>query len=473
MAKLTKRVIDGLRPGGSRHGTILWDSKLKGLGVRVFPTGLKTFVIKFRTRGGRQRWLKIGTFGALTIDQARERAKVELAKVLSGEDPADSRDQRRARVTISQLCDFYMEAAEAGLVLGRGGTAKKRTTIATDRGRIAVHIKPLLGQLKAGEIKRSDIEDFKVDVVTGKTARCLILGPRRRSVVRGGKGTFTRTIGLLGAIFAWGQEQGYVEHNPVRGVRRFASRPKKALLTPEQYRWLAQALNTLDARRDRSGERVHSSVGLAAIRFVALTGVRRGEAQNLRWNEVDKNGTCIALGETKTGPSLRPLSRAAFAIVTAQPAISDFVFPAGPDGKAYIGLRGLWGTVQRTAKKLAASAAIAVDEPPPPGPLDGVTPHSLRHSFAGIADELGITMPTIAALLGHRLGGVTGGYILKRVDRQLIDAANRVADHVVLLMLGNAPPSSIVRFQPLGRRIGAVSEAPVDFGSASGQHPHD
>lgn len=62
MLKLTKREIDGLQPDGSKHGTVYWDSELKGFGIRVFPTGLKTFVVKFRTRGGRQRWLKIGTF---------------------------------------------------------------------------------------------------------------------------------------------------------------------------------------------------------------------------------------------------------------------------------------------------------------------------------------------------------------------------------------------------------------------------
>ena len=99
-----------------------------------------------------------------------------------------------------------------------------------------------------------------------------MLGPRRRSIVRGGKGVVTRLLGTLGAVFAWGQENGYVEHNPVRGVKRFADQQKKALLTSEQYHWLAQALDWLDARIDRHGQRMHSAVGLAAIRFIALTG---------------------------------------------------------------------------------------------------------------------------------------------------------------------------------------------------------
>ncbi len=461
MTKLTKRVVEGLQSDGSKHGTQFWDSELKGFGVRVFPTGLKTFVVKFRTRGGRQRWLKIGTFGPVTVERARDKAKLELARVVDGEDPADMRDQLRAAVTVAQLCDLYMTAAESGLVLGRKGTPKKARTLSTDRSRINAHVKPLLGRLKASQVVRTDIEGFKTAVVAGKTARNEKLGPRSRSIVRGGKGAFTRTLGLLGAIFAWGQENGYVEQNPVRGVKRFADTQKKAMLTGEQYHALAQALEALAAKRDRKDQPMHSAVGLAAIRFIALTGVRRGECTNLRWSEVDANGTCLALGETKTGPSLRPLSRAAFAIIEAQDAIADHVFPAAPDAEGYQGLPGLWRTVQKTARLAAETAARMRGElAPAVGPLDEITLHSLRHSFAGVAEQLGATIPTIAALLGHRLGGVTGGYILKRVDVLLTDAANRVADHIEMLMRGEAPSSAVTQFVPR-QRVRAKAARPT------------
>lgn len=442
-------MIDGLQWDGARHGTLFWDSELKGFGIRVFPSGQKTFVVKFRTRSGRQRWLKIGAFGALAPEQARERAKLELAKVVDGSDPANERDELRAAITLGKLCDFYLEAAGAGLVLGRKGVPKRLSTVLSDRSRIDAHVRPLLGQLKASEVTRADIETFKRDVVLGKTAKNEKLGFRARSIVKGGKGVVTRTIGMLGAIYVWGQENGYVDHNPVRGVKRFADQQKKALLTAEQYRWLAQALDALDARRDRNGERMHSAVGLAAIRCIALTGARRGEVQRLKWGEVDANGTCLALGETKTGASLRPLSQVPVVLIDAQPVISDCVFPSRPEGLGYRGLPGFWRTVQRTARNLADEAATAASSP---RPLDQVTLHSLRHSFAGVAEPLGATIPIIAALLGHRLGGVTGGYILKRVDLRLIDAANRVVDHITMQMRGEAPASNVVQFVPRGRR---------------------
>lgn len=453
MAKLTKRVIDWLQSDGSKHGTLFWDDELSGFGIRVYPSGAKVFFVKFRARSGRQRWLKLGAFGPLTPEHAREKAKLELARVIDGEDPAAERDQTRTALTVNKLCDLYLEAAEAGLVLGRKGLPKKQSTLDSDRCRIGAHARPLIGHVRANEITRADIEALKRDVALGKTAKDRMLGPGRRSIVRGGKGTVTRLLGTLGAVFVWGQENGYVINNPVRGVKRFADKQKKAMLTSEQYHWLARSLDYLDARLDRHGRRMHSAVGVAAIRFIALTGVRRGEAQNLRWDEVDLHGTCIALGETKTGPSLRPLSCVAFAHVDVQPAIADYVFAGGSEKKGYCGLPGLWLTVQRTAKRLAAKEAAAGGAAPPAtGPLDGLTPHSLRHSFAGVAESLGATIPTIAALLGHRLGGVTGGYILKRVDVLLIDAANRVADQIALQMRGEAPPSNIIAFQPRGRR---------------------
>lgn len=452
MPKLTKRVIDSLESTGEKTGTLYWDSELKGFAVRVFPSGRKTFVIKFRARSGRQRWLKLGTYGPLTVERARDMAKVELAKVVEGQDPASDRDERREAVTVSQLCDLYMEAANEGLVVGRKGTPKKASTLSTDQSRIDAHIKPLLGQLKAREVKRADVEQFKTSVATGKTARDKKLGYRSRSIVKGGKGAVTRTLGLLGAIFAWGMENGHVAGNPVRGVRRFADAQKKALLTGEQYRLLAESLRILDGQRDRHGQPLHSRVGLAAICFIALSGVRRGECEQLRWDEVDANGTCLALQETKTGFSLRPLSRAAFSIIQNLEPVSDFVFAAEPEGAGYKGLPGLWRTVQKTARQLASVAAEERgDTPPEAGPLTGITLHSLRHSFAGIAEELGASVPTIAALLGHQLGGVTGGYILKRVDMLLIDAANRVGDHVAALMRGEVPTSHVVQFRPYGR----------------------
>lgn len=142
---------------------------------------------------------------------------------------------RSARASQSRRCAIGTSRRPRPLVLGRKGTPKKASTLPTDRSRLDAHVRPLLGPLKANEVTRADIEQFKQAVVLGKTARDEKLGPRRRSIVKGGKGTLTRTLGLLGAIFVWAGDNGYVDHDPVRGVRRFTDAQKKALLTIDQH----------------------------------------------------------------------------------------------------------------------------------------------------------------------------------------------------------------------------------------------
>ena len=325
------------------------------------------FVLKFRARSGRQRWLKLGTFGPLTAEHAREKAKLELARVIDGEDPADERDQLRTALTMNKLCDLYLEAADAGLVLGRKGMPKKQSTIDSDRCRIGAHHQAVD---RTCPCRRSRARRHR-DVETRRGARQDRQGPHAgaeasvdRARRQGRRHPAPRHAGRgirLGA--------GERLHRPQPRPRREAvrDRQKKALLTSEQYHWLARSLDWLDARLDRHGRRMHSAVGLAAIRFIALTGVRRGEAQNLRWDEVDLHGTCIALGETKTGPSLRPLSRAAFALIDVQPAIADHVFAGGSETRGYWGLAGLWRTVPAHGEAPRAQGSDRVRRGPAPG----------------------------------------------------------------------------------------------------------
>lgn len=458
--KLTKKVVDALTSDGTKTGTLYWDRELAGFGVRVTITSAKKFIVKYRTAGGRQRWLSLGTFGPLTCERARELAKIELAKVIEGADPSADRQAKREAVTVAQLCDLYLTAARAGLVLGRGGTPKKQSTINSDESRINAQIKPLLGQFAASEVTRPDIERLKADVMTGKAKRDIRTKPRGRSIVKGGLGAATRTLGLLGAIFNWGVDNGHVVDNPVRGVRRFKDTKRKALLTGEQYRWLAIALDHLSNERFENERPQHNAHGLRAIRFIACSALRRNEAANLRWDEVDQDGRCLGLGDTKTGFSLRPLGRSAYRIISdLDDEGSEFVFPCESGEHGYRGLANLWRTVKKTARRLEKGARRdALSAQAEPGPLDGLTLHSLRHSYAGVAESLGATLPTIGALLGHTagksqegvggVGGVTGGYILKRLDLPLIDMADRVSDHITRAMLGEQVTAEIISFRP-------------------------
>ena len=140
--KLTKRAVDSIRAGPKR--TFWYDADLKGFGLKVMPSGVMTWILEYRPgKGGRsvsKRRLTLGRAGALTPKEARDLAKSLLARVHAGEDPAAQKAEAKAAITIAELCDLYVEEAEHGGIIGKQGTPKKASTLATDRGRIERHI---------------------------------------------------------------------------------------------------------------------------------------------------------------------------------------------------------------------------------------------------------------------------------------------------------------------------------------------
>src|SRR6266851_6077180 len=189
-------------------GEIVWDAAVVGFGARRQKGPAVTYFVKYRTAGGRQRWQAIARHGVLTPDEARDKARAILGNVVDGADPASEKMAARKAVTVSELCDLYLADAEAGRLLTRRRGAKKPSTLLTDRGRITRHIKPLLGRLAVVAVDRADVERFMHAVAEGKTAGRIKTGRYGLARVKGGKGTATRTVGLLGAIFTYAVRQG-------------------------------------------------------------------------------------------------------------------------------------------------------------------------------------------------------------------------------------------------------------------------
>src|SRR6185312_7413912 len=132
---LTLRTIANLDPG-----SLIWDDgkgSVAGFGARRQKGPAITYVLKYRTSDGRQRWYTIGRHGApWTPDTARAEAKKLLGRVVAGEDPADDKKNGRRAKTVTELCDLYLADAEAGRLLTRRKSPKKPSTLLTDRGRI-------------------------------------------------------------------------------------------------------------------------------------------------------------------------------------------------------------------------------------------------------------------------------------------------------------------------------------------------
>src|SRR5216684_1096189 len=211
-------------------GEIVWDAAVVGFGARRQKGPAVTYFVKYRTAGGRQRWQAIARHGVLTPDEARDKARAILGNVVDGADPASEKMATRKAMTVAELCDLYLADAEAGRLLTRRRGAKKPSTLLTDRGRVTRHIKPLLGRLAVAGADRVDVERFMHAVAEGKTAGMIKTGRYGLARVKGGKGTATRTVGLLGAIFTYAARQGLRTDKPVHGVVRYADARRTATL---------------------------------------------------------------------------------------------------------------------------------------------------------------------------------------------------------------------------------------------------
>jgi integrase len=404
-----------------RNSTV-WDEgrgAVTGFGARRQKGDAAAYIVKYRTADGRQRWATIGRHGApWTPDLARDEARRILGEAAKGGDPAAAKQEARKAAAVAELCDVYLESCVAGRVLTRRQTIKKSSTLIGDKGRIERHIKPLLGALKVAAVTRADIERFRDGVTEGATAVRIKTGKHGLARVTGGRGTATRTMGLLGAIFSFAVRRGLRADNPVRGVERHADGQRDRRLSESEYATLGEALRTMP--------KTAWPIAVAATRFLALTGWRRGEMLALKWSEVDLATRTARLSDSKTGASLRPLSRAASDVLRSLPRIGDLVFPAsiGAD-RPMRGFHKVW-------LRIAQRAALNAD----------VTPHVLRHSFASIADDLEYSELTIAALIGHKKASVTSKYAHK-ADAVLLSAADAVANRIAELM-GEANASAQV-----------------------------
>jgi integrase len=384
--KLTARAIDAASAKDQTY--VLWDHDLGGFGVRIWPGGAKTFVLKTRVGQGRsakQSWVTIGRVGPLRLEDARRQALQIIAGAAKGVDPKPAKppvpEVPQGPETVGELCEHWLlkgslRSRQRGKLAGKLRDPKN---IAIDQGRINAHIIPLLGKLKLSELTRARIEGFRDAVARGDTRQETKTKARGLRRVTGGEGAASRTLRLLSSILSFGVREGLLLTNPALGVEKTPDRCLERFLSTDEMRTLGEVLVQAEASP------VPKSA-IAIIRMLALSGARKGEIEKLKWSEVDLQTGFLRLSASKTGAKLIPISGPMRGILEVQATrrINDWVFPDTNNVAYFAGTPKVW-------LKVRAMAA-----------LDDVRLHDLRHSAASFGLAGGLGLEVIGKLLGHQ-----------------------------------------------------------------------
>src|SRR5436309_5198459 len=248
--KLTDRTVKQLVPPAQGRVEV-FDAKTPGLAVRVSAGGRKTWTFVWH-RNGRVRRLALGTYPAVSLAAARERARQNLAAVARGEDPIAERASERHAPTVAALAADYIE---------RYAKPQKRSWKA-DKRTLDIDVLPVIGKMRAGEVQRKHVRALLDGIMARGTAR----RPNRTHA--------NRVRALLHALFAFGVRRELLTANPVDGVERQPERPREKVLTADEVRAIFRALE------DERGAMQ------AYVRLLFLTASRGGELLRLRWEHV-------------------------------------------------------------------------------------------------------------------------------------------------------------------------------------------
>lgn len=342
-----------------------------------------------------------------------------MVAVTKGEDPAVEKRAAREAVTVGQLCDWYLVEAEKGVLLGKRGVPIKASTLAMDRSRIEMHVKPLLGHRPVRGLTLDDIERLQADIAKGRAERAETGQKRKRGgILSDGPGVAARVVGMLHAVLEHAKRKKLISENPAQGVRNLAERKRERRLSLDEIRALGEAMRA--ALREEE-----SRTGVRAIRFMCLTGFRRMEVLGLRQEWIDERARCVRFPDTKSGRQIRLIGRAALDCASTEKAAEhQWEFPADRGSGHFVG-------VVKVLNRVAGRAG-----------LSGITPHTLRHTFASVGGDLHFTEMTVNALLGHSSRGVTQRYV--HLDAALSVAADRIGATIAAALDGAEPSARVV-----------------------------
>lgn len=393
VVKLTKKAVDAAV--ATKATLYLWDDDVKGFGLKVTANGVKTYILQYRLggRSGKSRRYSIGRHGnPWTPDSARKRAMVLLGEIAQGKDVVAERQREIAEAqsgsTIAELVDRFEKRHL--LIKCKPRTSREAMRL------MQRFVLPIWGKRLTKDISRADVSRLHHDLA-GTPLQA------------------NRVLSHLSKMFnlaeVWGERPDY--SNPCRRVEKYKENRRERYLKTDE---IARLLDVLDSYcplghlkvapvtnvvtmsgaplRSVKAAEAMSPFAVAAIKLLLFTGARHGEIINMQWEWVDFENSEVHLPDSKTGAKTIHLSAEAVEVLRQVPRVvgCPYVIAGVSPGKPLQGLQNIWERIRQQAG------------------LSDVRLHDLRHTYASIAVNAGMSLPIIGKMLGHTQAQTTMRY---------------------------------------------------------------
>lgn len=349
---------------------MIWDTELKGFGLRVLPSGGCFWTVRSRQRGKHIR-VTLGRSDEVAALLARSQARKLLAEAAL--DGLPKQKAAVAPITLERFVAMYWDDVAR---YWKPSTAKRNFTA------WRVQLAPAFGSMRISEVRATDVRRWRDDCAGDHEAQ------------------YNRAIPVLGSLFKYAEALSLRRKgsNPCRGLPRYRRAAKERYLSPVEYSRLGAALRATEER---------SPAEVAIVRLLLFTGARISEIRDLRWEWV--RPPHLSLPDSKTGPRTIWLNSQALAVLASIPRREGcaFVFSNGAGTKP-LTIDPWWYRFRRSCS------------------MPDIRLHDLRHSFASSAIMDNVPLVTIGKLLGHALPETTAKYA-HLADEVIGDAAQRIS----------------------------------------------
>ena len=356
--KLTKRFVESIKPH-DKDELLIWDSELKGFGVRIFPTGRRTYFVQYRNQFRSTRRKKIGVHGIITVDQAREEAKKLLGDVAKGEDPSQDFQKAKLKPSFEDLASEYMEM--------HAKSNKRPKSFREDEKMLNNILLKRLGGKKVEEITTYDIQQLHHEL-------------RETSYMA------NRVRALLHKMFNLAIEWNWATVNPVSAIKKYQEYKRERWLNDQELQSLHDVL-----------DHYHNQSVANAVRLLVLTGARKNELLSATWNQFNlEKGVWTKPAHSTKQKKMEhlPLSTQVISLLKkmASTATTSYLFPGKIPEKPIQDIKKAWKTITTQAG------------------LSKVRIHDLRHTHASHLVSSGLSLSIVGKLLGHTQASTTQRY---------------------------------------------------------------